>query len=354
LRRDIDSHLRRERGEELDVDAVIEATSELLRIEGKHEVALAWARALEPRTEEQALRQVQIVLQCTLAAGDAAFAREAIIEECDRLQGFVDEARLATNAVRWHAMIDYHVAARHYDSALYQRAARALEDRAPSAVNAPARWDMQLRAANAWLEAGELNRASSLAELVRRDAGGDGYFAVSAWATLRTCQYRAGDVDDAAFELVDAARAVGNVGEYVRATITEVAVAYRGRQHAVAAELARQAIRATAAIADDASPLGWARLLLEAAEIRCAGGSQDPNACATGLPPLFVVRLARCELPGIGLQAAALAGVVRGVPWTEWLSAMSAAEPTDRREILSVEECRVLLLGASEPEHASH
>ena len=89
-------------------------------------------------------------------------------------------------------MIDYHVAARRYDSALYQRAAFALEDRAPSAVNAPARWDMQLRAANAWLEAGELNRASSLAELVRREAGGDGYFAVSAWATLRTCQYRIG------------------------------------------------------------------------------------------------------------------------------------------------------------------
>lgn len=222
-----------------------------------------------------------------------------------------------------------------YRQARYLDAAAAHREAARGQTWASARVASELNAASALLEAGSHREALTEARAAREraDVARHGFFVAKAWWVLRAAQYRLGEADAPDVGLVDAAGEVSSEMEGFLA-ITEAAVAWRGGMRDAARALAN---RASAHWHGAGATHAW--VIARALAVACGEPATEDARREV------VVCAARCEAPGIGLQALALvaedtrrdAGALDAA--RDFVRRLPADQRALRREVLSVGEC---------------
>lgn len=235
----------------------------------------------------------------------------------------------------------YAKAASPYDQELYIKAATLSELEATCAPTPASKANAWRWAALAYLEAGETAEVVRCCEASKAVVGLDRDHPLRLWvdSVARSALYRDGR-RLAPLDLEIPPDTLPAVHVYCH--VTEAAIAYRAadfdavERHCEAAEL-----RARQVTSGDAT-VHWYGRLATALLSKVTGSSRDRLRALRGVES--------CPLPGIGIQILALTSSTHPIADT-WHVALQTAPRDQRREILTIGECQVVLFGMSNAEH---
>ena len=209
-----------------------------------------------------------------------------VIDELRELSQRTADPELQALLTGWEGLV-------HYRQGRFAEAARLHEQSAAARTQALGRLSARINAANAWLEAGELDRAEAVGRVVLDEArrARATYYELQGEWILRSARASRRDGARPDLELVEAVAALGDPQREGVVCTTEAIIAWQAAEADVAVALARQA-------RDAYGRAGVAHGLLF---VDCMLAMVDP--AWTGDVEALAARAAACPVPGLGLDS---------------------------------------------------